>query len=66
MRQTVQQSAAARGAPAGRNAFLFHFGRTLQAISRQSGPRCFACEKQRADFEEGGVGARQRPPSTGK
>ena len=61
MRQTVQQSAAAPRCASGANCVSYSTLGEPSKLSRANpGPRCFACEKQRADFEEGGVGAQQK------
>ena len=55
MRQTVQQSAAAPRCASGANCVSYSTLGEPSKLSRANpGPRCFACEKQRADFEEGG------------
>ena len=61
MRQTVLLPAAAPRCASGANCISYSTLGEPSKLSRANpGPRCFACEKQRADFEEGGVGAQQK------
>ena len=58
MRQTVQLSAAALRCASGANCVSYPTLGEPSKLSRANpGPRCFACEKQRADFEVEGVAA---------
>ena len=61
MRQTVLLPAAVPRCASGANCVSYSTLGEPSKLSRANpGPRCFACEKQRADFEEGGVGAQQK------
>ena len=58
MRQTVQLSAAVLRCASGANCVSYPTLGEPSKLSRANpGPRCFACEKQRADFEVEGVAA---------
>ena len=61
MRQTVLLPAAAPRCASGTNCVSYSTLGEPSKLSRANpGPRCFACEKQRAEFEEGGVAAQQK------
>ena len=61
MRQKGLLPAAAPRCASGANCVSYPTLGEPSKLSRANpGPRCFACEKQRADFEEGGVGAQQK------
>ena len=58
MRQTVQPPAAVLRCASGANCVSYPTLGEPSKLSRANpGPRCFACEKQRADFEVEGVAA---------
>ena len=58
MRQTVQLSAAVLRCASGANCVSYPTLGEPSKLSRANpGPRCFACEKQRAEFEVEGVAA---------
>jgi len=58
VRQTVQLSAAVLRCASGANCVSYPTLGEPSKLSRANpGPRCFACEKQRADFEVEGVAA---------
>ena len=58
MRQTVQLPAAVLRCASGANCVSYPTLGEPSKLSRANpGPRCFACEKQRADFEVEGVAA---------
>jgi hypothetical protein len=61
VRQTVLLPAAVPRCASGANCVSYSTLGEPSKLSRANpGPRCFACEKQRAEFEEGGVGAQQK------
>jgi hypothetical protein len=61
VRQTVLLPAAAPRCASGANCVSYSTLGEPSKLSRANpGPRCFACEKQRAEFEEGEVAAQQK------